>query len=801
MSNLNANHDDRSIGWSSRRQLKTGVAVAALALSVGATAADAAEFQMGEVQGFVDTTVSAGASIRTSARDCENVGSANGGCPDLDAAGLLPSSGGATNGDDGNLNYDQWDVFSAAFKATSEVQLGWRNFTAFARGTAFYDPAVTNTDFRNLEDAQRSEIAQSAKMLDYFISGSFEVGNQPLDVRVGNQVISWGESTFIQNGINVINPIDVAAARKPGSEIKEFFTPVLAAHASLGLPNNFSLEGFYQFKSDNIVPDPSGTFFSSADIVGRGSQPLKSGSNDFGDDMNQDPVIGGVTVPSNPFAVGLPAQRTSAHFARANDVNAKDGGEYGAALRYYAENFNQGTEFGLYFMNYHSRLPILQVSMSNPAAAFSNQSGTNFGALGAGSSFGTGPGGALVDAFEVGETLCNLAIAPVAGVAPVSLRAPGGRANCTAFAQLLPGVASHIESAVAAVIANTNTFRLEYPEDIKLLGASFSTTFGDIAVQGEFSYRHDAPFSYSTSEMLALSDDLDGQTRFKTGAAPDPVNGTTLPIVTAGVTATATNAAAAFGAPTSNGTGPSNIPAGTPIDPFGGAFVGANPGLTAATAADAAAVALPNANGPAGAPAGGITRASALDGGLVNSDGFLKIRREDMFTAQTTFTQLLFASHPFIMTLGADQGTLITEFGMVYVPGISSADGLSASGTSGLANTLASQYYHVNKSLKYADNLPTRFSWGAQGRVQVTYNRLFGTPFNVSPRLNWRYDINGRTPAPYGNYQEDRKSISIGANATYLSSWTGSVSWTHNFGPDAPLSDRDFASLNVSYAF
>ncbi|HAM46845.1 MAG TPA: DUF1302 domain-containing protein, partial [Alphaproteobacteria bacterium] len=79
----------------------------------------------------------------------------------------------------------------AAFKATSEVQLGWRNFTAFARGTAFYDPAVTNTDFRNLEDAQRSEIAQSAKMLDYFVSGSFEVGNQPLDVRVGNQVISW----------------------------------------------------------------------------------------------------------------------------------------------------------------------------------------------------------------------------------------------------------------------------------------------------------------------------------------------------------------------------------------------------------------------------------------------------------------------------------------------------------------------------------------------------------------------------------------------------------------------------------
>ena len=105
MSNLNTNHHDRLTGFSSRQKLKTGVAIAALAIAVGAPAASAAEFRMGEVQGFVDSAVSAGASIRTSARDCENVGSANGGCPDLDAAGLLPSSGGATNGDDGNLNY------------------------------------------------------------------------------------------------------------------------------------------------------------------------------------------------------------------------------------------------------------------------------------------------------------------------------------------------------------------------------------------------------------------------------------------------------------------------------------------------------------------------------------------------------------------------------------------------------------------------------------------------------------------------------------------------------------------------
>ena len=34
-------------------------------------------------------------------------------------------------------------------------------------------------------------------------------------------MINWGESTFIQNGINVINPIDVTKFRIPGSELRE----------------------------------------------------------------------------------------------------------------------------------------------------------------------------------------------------------------------------------------------------------------------------------------------------------------------------------------------------------------------------------------------------------------------------------------------------------------------------------------------------------------------------------------------------------------------------------------------------
>jgi hypothetical protein len=65
-------------------------------------------------------------------------------------------------------------------------------------------------------------------------------------VRLGKQVVSWGESTFIGGGINSINPIDVSAFRRPGAEIKEGLIPVNMFYVSQSLTDNLSAEGFYQ---------------------------------------------------------------------------------------------------------------------------------------------------------------------------------------------------------------------------------------------------------------------------------------------------------------------------------------------------------------------------------------------------------------------------------------------------------------------------------------------------------------------------------------------------------------------------
>ena len=83
-------------------------------------------FEIGELTGQLDSTLSIGGSYRTSS-------------PDPDFFGL-PNGGNqvSINVDDGNLNYDKgW--FSKAIKMTNDFEIAGDNFGAFVRLTSFYD--------------------------------------------------------------------------------------------------------------------------------------------------------------------------------------------------------------------------------------------------------------------------------------------------------------------------------------------------------------------------------------------------------------------------------------------------------------------------------------------------------------------------------------------------------------------------------------------------------------------------------------------------------------------------------------
>lgn len=404
----------------------------ALALALlGGAPAYALQFSFDNgLQANIDTTLSYGVSIRASGRDPALIGIANGG------------TSRSTNEDNGDLNFDNGKAFANIVKATSDLELKYRNFGFFGRGTAYYDFDLHNSD--KLGPTGRDRLGEDVVGLDGFVSAAFEPAGKRTNIRVGRQVISWGESTFIPGGINVINPVDLSKLRAPGSELKEAFIPTAGVWVSQELTQSFSMEGFYLTNFDKIRIDPKGSYFSNNDTVSDDSDRVVVSFGRRRDDRQP---------PTNPVPPGIPTLSTTAAalygpfdpaaeiwVPRAADRNPSDWGQYGVALRYLASNLGD-SEFGFYFMNYHSRVPIV-----------SGIKGTTTSVL---------TGGPLIQ--------------PICGVAAL-------RALCA---------------------TGTARYFAEYPENIRLFGVSFNTSgpYG-VALQGEYSYRPNQPMQLAAPELI-----------------------------------------------------------------------------------------------------------------------------------------------------------------------------------------------------------------------------------------------------------------------------------------------------------
>ena len=311
--------------------------------SVVAVPAVAGEFELGGFEGSFNSQISLGASWRMSEME-----------PLLVTPGSAPGFGMASTGtaDDGDLNFNDGDIYSLILKGVHDLELRKGDFGVFLRAKYWYDQELENGSRPHGNSANayapNTELATSGfdsfaqgsgiELLDAFIFNTFYLGENeaPLDVRLGRQVVSWGESTFIQNGINAINPIDVSAFRRPGAEIKEGLLPVAMATFAAAVTDALSIEAFYQLKWEKTVIDGCGTYFSTADIAATGCN-IVTLRGDFSDQFN--------------MANGL-------FIARQPDIEPDDGGQFGVAIRYFAEKL-AGSEFGIYYINYHSRIPYL----------------------------------------------------------------------------------------------------------------------------------------------------------------------------------------------------------------------------------------------------------------------------------------------------------------------------------------------------------------------------------------------------------------------------------------------------------
>jgi hypothetical protein len=465
-------------------RLYAGAACAVLTVSSCAWLdASAFEFATGAVEGSLDTTVSIGVQGRTQSIDHSLVGTRALSPGDTAQKGSAYS----VNGDDGTLNYERGITgLVGRFTTELDVSITSRTFGAFVRAEGYYDPINArrdNTDHIKLSKPARDQIAQRLRLLDAYGELNLSPGGLDTSIRGGRQVLSWGESTFIPGGINVINAVDVSQLRTPGAELRNALLPQGMVSLNSAIGENVTVEGFYQYDWKEVRIDRPGTLFSTNDFVGKGQDKAMLGFGDFsefGTDVQTlfggPAAFGGInTILAFPAGLtgvtGTPygALPTLTAFEpgwfgvpRGDNDKPSDSGQYGVALRAFVPRLND-TELGFYFINYHSRLPIISAKTASAADT-------------------------IAAASQVDKLAAN-----------------GGAAAASAVGANSQGQASR--------------YFIEYPEDIKLLGASFNTQLGTSgwALQGEYSFKIDKPLQVDDAELLFASlTPLDTQLRAQT---------------------------------------------------------------------------------------------------------------------------------------------------------------------------------------------------------------------------------------------------------------------------------------------
>jgi hypothetical protein len=446
------------------RRLKLQATLALSAAFALAPLTQAFVFEVGEIKGSFDTTVSVGGLYRLKDPSPALYGISN---TFKGVAGQQRS----VNADDGNLNYEK-GLASFLLKANHDLQLDYGSSGVFLRGYYFYDNVNSDKARRKiaLSNHARGVVAAGGEMLDAYVYFRPTIGDMPARIAIGKQVLSWGESTFIPNGINSVNPIDVAKLRLPGAELKEALRPIHMVSASLGVNDKLTVEAFYLLDWERTRVDPPGTYFSTNDFVAKGGSKVYLG---FG---------------------ALPDTGALGPIYRGSDNEPGTSGQWGLNFRYLSD-FNN-TEFGFYYMNYHSRLPAISACTPTVPVNGALAASDSGAILQANTAFMTSLAGA-VGPSNVASSLSTLIGATLTGVPASALPA-----SLQPFYATVATVTGQLAQRELLRAAATGNYLIEFPDNIHLWGASFNTNISGIALQGEISYRSNQPFQVDDVELL-----------------------------------------------------------------------------------------------------------------------------------------------------------------------------------------------------------------------------------------------------------------------------------------------------------
>ena len=377
----------------------------------------------------------------------------------------------SSNTDDGDLNYNKGDVVSSGLKYTSKLDFGTTDYGIELGALFYYDPV--NTDFRETHfnriveagsgpgvrtKTDRPTEAEHQLGFDlelreanfYYFTDSWD--EQPLEFRVGRQILTWGEAAVnVQGTLNFVNPPDANALARPGLELQDIYFPENMIVVRGPVRGTLSFEAFYQLEWRPYGFPARGSFFSFFD-GGNEVTPNEYVVGPFGKTPEDPQQLG---TPALPIAQLVTA--TSFSLQRAANNEPTDSGQYGIALYWLLDDyFDSPMSINFFHANYHSRLPSVSAYAAN--AGCHRREGNAQG----------------IDANNA---------ATFALVCPFLTSAPG-------------------PDTFDALPLETGQYFLDYAKNIRLWGLSFDAEAFKLAIQGELVYRENQPVQVDLEDVL-----------------------------------------------------------------------------------------------------------------------------------------------------------------------------------------------------------------------------------------------------------------------------------------------------------
>jgi len=739
-----------------------------------------------------------------------------------------------SNADDGNLSYDKGDITQAPLKITQDLTLSYGDFGLFVKGLFFHD--FINNDFteyhpnrvtrdnllqvgsvsrpgdelvnlpvpipvltvRNDSIAcppernpgggpcglvygrggvvknQRSDgetlrqIGEDFQLLDAVFYGQVPLPwGEQLTFKLGRQGINWGESTLLFfDSISSVNPPNLNNFFRVGMALEEVFTPVGALFLQTNVAEGLSLEGFYQYEWEGVEAPAPGSFWSPVDV----------GTNNAVDFLTLG--FGGTAEDPDRVAMLLDnplsgTTNTTGQIQRWPDRKPPDGGQYGVALKYYADWLNNGTEVGLYYMNYHARLPYLSLQSS--------------------------PEGCAKHIRNTEEFLLACDDIPLTHALTRPNDPQGATDDVTQFDNI--------------------KFFFDYPEDIQLFGLSFNTTVGDISLQGEVAYRPDNPLQVDSEDLafMAYGPTLPnchlpdagcsgtGQAN-PLGLLPPAVAA----LIPGGVGALAGIGVMPDGSMGNYGSSDYVVDAQGTRGAFPDTFdliIGHGPSVGRA---------FPSFIAPYRGYTLGTNPAESYIRGWEHFDTY-------QFNLGGTY--VMDASTGLAAAIGSDQMIVLGEAGATWVPDLPSLDVLqleapgtythASAGADGsgadrsrqaCSTTIACSYgpdgLRFNPHQQDLDAYPDKLSYGYALAFLIKYESVL-PGISLAPLVVWKHDVHGHSPGVASNFVEGRKIADTALEIRYKSqlSFNLGYTWITGGGSSNVLRDRDAARAFIKYQF